>query len=140
MGLTFEVSCPYFYFCVQQQSLIWSKHDKSIGARPKSLSPLAEFVVLHTLYQSVLSTTMLHVYFPANTDLAILTYWRVCINMYFELSCHELLFFVEFFLAKELNVKNIVNVLQEAKFGLQLIDHFHFKADHNQAKLKLSSA
>ena len=51
---------------------------------------------------------------------------------------------LSFFLAKELDVKNIVNVLHEAKFvdgdwaelGLQLIDHFDsttIRADHDRA-------
>ena len=51
--------------------------------------------------------------------------------------------FAELPLAKELNVKNIVNVLHEAKFsaghwtqlGLQLIDHFDsttIRADHDR--------
>ena len=57
-------------------------------------------------------------------------------------SCHDLS--PTFFLAKELNVKNVVNVLHEAKFadgdwaqlGLQLIDHFNsatISADHGKA-------
>ena len=52
--------------------------------------------------------------------------------------------FAELPLAKELDVKNIVNVLHEAKFadgdwaqlGLQLIDHFDsttIRADHDRA-------
>ena len=62
------------------------------------------------------------------------------------LNINYTIFFIiaEFSLAKELNVKNIVNVLDEAKFadgdwaqlGLQLIDHFDsetIKADHGRA-------
>ena len=55
-----------------------------------------------------------------------------------------LLFFAELPLAEELDVKNVVNVLHEAKFadgdwaqlGLQLIDHFDsttIRADHDRA-------
>ena len=57
-------------------------------------------------------------------------------------SCHDFSPLFVIFLAKELNVKNIVNVLHEAKFadgvwtqlGLQLIDHFDsttISADHH---------
>ena len=59
-------------------------------------------------------------------------------------SCHDLSPSV-IFLAKELNVKNIVNVLREANFadgvwaqlGLQLIDHFDsttISADNDTAR------
>ena len=64
--------------------------------------------------------------------------------MFFDQSCHDFIFCPP--LAKELNVKNIVNVLHEAKFadgdwpqlGLQLIDHSALttiKSDQGQAIL-----
>ena len=57
---------------------------------------------------------------------------------------YHFFFFAEFPQAKELNVKNVVNVLDEAKFadgkwaqlGLQLIDHFDsttIRADNGRA-------
>ena len=67
--------------------------------------------------------------------------------MYFEQSCHKLsFFFAEFPQAKQLNVKNVVNVLHEAKFadgdwpklGLQLIDHSALttiKSDYGESSL-----
>ena len=64
--------------------------------------------------------------------------------MYLDQSCYDLLFLFAELLGKELDVKNIVNVLHEAKFadgdwaqiGLQLIEHFDstaIRADHDRA-------
>jgi len=65
---------------------------------------------------------------------------------YFQILINYTFFFIiaEFSLAKELDVKNAINVLDEAKFadgdwaqlGLQLIDHFDsttISADHGRA-------